>query len=156
MSEGNLRRLPLWRDCADRMRKQGLTYGQIFEAEFFEEALSCKRNTMEFLLAISSIRRDLESSGFYLSGRGGKGDRFSILPANKNHDQMRSFRAKARDSLRRGTILGTNTRLDELNAEDRAKHEKLLEIMGFERAMMQKSGTIKRYLGKKGKKLIGN
>jgi hypothetical protein len=122
------RRLPLWRTCIDRLRaEQLISYGQVIKSEFFERELECKRDSMEFGLAISSIRRELEADGFYLSGRGQKGNQFVILPPASNASVMNQYSRAAIDALRRGTILGTNTRIDLLSESERRRHEGVLD-----------------------------
>ncbi len=116
-------KLPLWKNCLDNMLAQGIEHGQTYQAEYFEEELHEKRDTMAFGLAVSEIRRSLEANGYYLSGRGQHGNQFIILPAESNADVMLSYNRAAIDALKRGVILGTTTRLDSLKAEDRRRHE---------------------------------
>lgn len=137
----NLIRLPLWKTCVDTMLKTGIEFGSVYKAEFFEEQLRCKRTDMKFSLAISQIRRRLESEGFYLSGQGLKGDSFVILEPNQNRDVMSSYSSKALDALKRGVILGTNTRMDLLSAEDRRRHESVLEKIAMRLMLCKKPKT---------------
>lgn len=129
--QAELVRLPLWRSCVEEMRKNGLAYGKTYDAAYFEERLRCARFEMRFGLAISEIRKALEVDGFYLSGRGLKGDSFIILEPARNVDVMANYSAAAMDALKRGVILGTNTRLDLLSAEERRKHESMLEKLAM-------------------------
>jgi hypothetical protein len=142
MSDNNdqTRRLPLWRSCLDEMRAMGMIHHQaIIPADFLEEKLSCKRNSLRFSLDVSSIRRELESDGFYLSGKGGHGRQFIIIPAAANSDVMGAYSRAALDALKRGVILGTNTRLDLLSESDRRKHEGLLERMAKKFVLVKRS-----------------
>lgn len=147
-------RLPLWKACVDSMLAAGVSYGQIYTAEFFEESLKCRRDEMQFGLAVSEIRRSLETKGFYLSGRGFKGDSFVILEPNKNRDVMKSYATAALDALKRGVILGTNTRMDLLSGEDRRKHESALEKMATRLVLMQRPKTFANLAKKNGAKLL--
>jgi hypothetical protein len=137
--QAELVRLPLWRDCAEKMLADGVDYGQTYPAEYFEERLRCKRDDMKFGLGVSHIRRALESKGFYLSGRGLKGSSFIILEPSDNKSVMTNYSAQALDALKRGVILGTNTRLDTLTAEERRRHESVLEKMAMRLVMMRKT-----------------
>lgn len=141
-------KLPLWKACLDAMRSEGLAYNKILPATFFEEWLKCERTSMPYSLSLSMIRRELESDGFYLSGRGQKGDSFIILPPENNRDVMAMYQRQALDALRRGVILGTNTRLDSLPAADRKKHESMLEKIATRCALMQRSGMIAKAIRK--------
>lgn len=140
-------RLPLWKNALETMRKQGLDYGATYTAEFFEKELRTTRDTMGFGLAISEIRRELEQDGYYLSGRGQKGDSFVILAPAANQSVMASYGRAAVDALKRGVILGTNTRLDSLSANERRKHEALLEKLAVRLALVKHSGKVARQLG---------
>lgn len=144
----NVIRLPLWKSCLDDMRQEGVNHGKTYTAEFFEDKLKCERNSMQFGLALSEIRRELEKDGFYISGRGQSGNQFVILPPENNQDVMAAYQRQALDALRRGVILGTNTRLDLLPSADRKKHESLLEKIAIRTALMQRSGTIAKIIKK--------
>lgn len=132
-------RLPLWKNALDEMRKEGITHGKTYDASFFEEQLKCERTDMRFGIAVSEIRRELEKDGFYLSGRGQKGNQFVILPPESNADVMLAYQRAALDALKRGVILGTNTRLDSLKDSDRRRHEALLQRMATKAVLMQRS-----------------
>ena len=151
---GEVIKLPLWKSCLDEMITAGLNYGQVFEASWFEHHLKCERDSMHFGLAISEIRRALEGKGYYLSGRGQKGNQFVILPPESNRNVMCSYQRAATDSLKRGVILGTNTRLDMLGEGDRRKHESTLEKMAFKMVLLNRSQSVKKVVMKHGPKLL--
>lgn len=135
-------RLPLWKSCLEDMLSAGVAHGNTYSAEFFEDKLKCARTDMRFGLAVSEIRRGLEVHGYYLSGRGLKGDSFIILEPAANQDVMRSYSSAALDALKRGVILGTNTRLDLLSDDDRRRHESILEKMAIRLVLMKRTKTI--------------
>lgn len=139
-------RLPLWKSAFEEMQKQGVHYGQTWPAEFFETYLRCKRDDMRFGLAISEIRRELEKEGFYLSGRGQNGNQFVVLQPENNVDVMAQYQRAAADALKRGVILGTNTRLDTLKDAERKRHESMLERMAVKSILLSRSGRIKSVL----------
>lgn len=137
----DLLRLPLWKTCVESMLAEGVAFGKTYTAEYFEQRLKCKRDEMKFGLMVSQIRRGLESSGFYLSGRGLKGDSFIILEPNRNKEIMGSYAAAALDALKRGVILGTNTRVDLLTDEERRRHESMLEKLACRLMLCRKPKT---------------
>lgn len=141
-------RLPLWKNVLDQMRAGGIAHGQTFETKWFEEKLRLDRDTMAFGLSISEIRRALEFDGFYLCGRGTKGESFVILPPAANQRVMESYAHEALDAMKRGVILGTNTRLDMLTALERQRHEKYLEKMAFRLQCVKHSESIRKMAGK--------
>lgn len=147
-------RLPLWRNVLEQMQTEVVEHGKVYDASFFEDGLKSKRDTMAFGLGMAEIRRQLEKDGFYLSGRGQKGAQFIIVPAAVNQDVMRAYQRQAIDALSRGVILGTNTRLDLLNAEERRKHESILEKMATRAALMAHSGAIAKMVLKENPSLL--
>lgn len=151
----NLTRLPLWKSCVESMLAEGVQFGKTYSAEYFEEKLKCGRFEMKFGLAVSQIRRRLESDGFYLSGRGLKGDSFIILKPNRNQDVMSSYASEALDALKRGVILGTNTRVDLLTDEERRRHESLLEKLAARMIFCKKTKTVLGVIEKHHKQLLG-
>ena len=147
-------RLPLWKSCLEQMQIGGVEYGKVYAAEFFEEHLRTKRDTMQFGLAVSEIRKCLEEQGFYLSGRGGKGDQWVILEPSSNVDVCQCYSRAATDALKRGVILGTNTRLDTLSIEQRRRHENVLEKMAVKLALIRSSQKVYKAIQKHEPKLL--
>lgn len=139
-------RLPLWRSALEELIKTGVNYSQTIPAEWMEERLKCKRDSMEFGLSVSQIRKGLEKLGFYLSGRGQKGNQFVILPPASNADVMENYARAASEALKRGVILGTNTRLDTLTSDERRRHEGMLERMAIKAALLQRSQSVFRVI----------
>lgn len=152
----DLLRLPLWKTCVEAMLAEGVVFGKTYTAEYFEERLKCKRDEMKFGLAVSQVRRALESSGFYLSGRGLKGDSFIILEPNRNQEIMGSYASAALDALKRGVILGTNTRVDMLTEEERRRHESMLEKLASRMMFCKKTKTILKVLKKEDGQLLSS
>jgi hypothetical protein len=137
-------RLPLWKNCLEAMIRDGVDHGKTYEAEFFENYFKTERTSMAFSLGVSQIRTALLEHGLFLSGRGQKGDQFVILDAASNTRVMENFQHQAAVALRKGVILGTNTRLDVLTDEERRRHESTLERLAIRSALMsRKIGAIK-------------
>ena len=140
-------RLPLWKNCYEEMLRDGVEYGNTYTAEFFEERLKAKRDSMTFGLDISKIRAALLSHGVFLSGRGQKGEQFIIVDAAANTAVMENFQSQAIKALRSGVILGTNTRVDVLTAEERRRHESTLEKLAIRSTWIsRKIPTLKKAL----------
>ena len=152
--QAELVRLPLWRSCAEAMLADGVDYGKTYSAEYFEQKLRCQRDEMAFGLGVSEIRRALECRGYYLSGRGLKGDSFIILEPNKNIKVLGSYSSYAVDALTRGVILGTNTRLDTLTVEERRRHESVLQKMAMRLTMIKKTAQVARAIARKDPELL--
>jgi len=137
----------------DDLKQSGVHYGQSIPAEWFEKRLRAGRDTMQFGLAVSEIRRELEKDGFYLSGRGQKGNQFVILPPSSNADVMDSYARAAADALKRGVILGTGTSMDTLNESERRRHEGTLERMQIKTALIQRSQAVQKVIREHAPKL---
>lgn len=143
------KKLPLWSSCVETLKTHAMVnYGQSIDAAFFEAELLCQRDSIEFSLAISQIRRELELDGFYLSGRGQKGNQFVILPPASNANIMDAYSRAALDALRRGVILGTNTRLDTLTESEKRRHEGILERLATRAALVARSSQIIKVINK--------
>ena len=140
ITENNMEvlRLPLWKNCYEEMLRDGVDYGRTYTAEYFEEMLKTKRDSMTYGLDVSKIRAALLSHGFFLSGRGQKGEQFVIVDASANTAVMENFQAQAIKALRSGVILGTNTRVDVLTDEERRKHESMLERLAIRSALISR------------------
>jgi hypothetical protein len=153
--ENQLRKLPLWQSCLQTIREKGMTfYGAVIESSFFEEQLSCDRNSAEFSLRISDIRHELLQDGFYLSARGQKGEQFVILQPAANAKVMNSFQRMASNALKRGVILGTNTRLDLLSEGERRRHEAILERLATRSILVSRAQQVIDVIAKHKPKLL--
>ena len=58
------------------------------------------------------------------------------------------------DALKRGVVLGTNTRLDALSEGERRKHEAMLERLALRHALVQRSEPIGAFIKKHDPKLL--
>jgi hypothetical protein len=131
-------KMPEWKSCLDDMRSGDMDYGKSWPTTFFEVRLKCQRDTMRFGLDMSRIRTKLLEEGYYLSGRGAKGERFEIVPAAANSQVMENLQADAARALAKGVILGTNTRIDLLTDAERRKHESMLEKLAVRAALFSR------------------
>ena len=138
-------KLPEWKSCYQDILNEGIDYGKTFTAEYFEEKLRCRRDSMQFGLDVSNVRTALLAHGFYLSGRGGKGEHFVVLEAAANSKVMENYQHAAAIALRKGVILGTNTRIDILTDDERRKHESMLEKLAVRAALFsRRTPTLKK------------
>jgi len=147
-------RLPLWKSCLDDMIASGIQFGNVYPTTYFEERLRLCRESLRFGLDISEIRKSLEHLGFYLCGRGQKGEQFVILPPEANADVMAAYSRAASQALTRGVILGTNTRLDTLSTEARRRHESMLTKLATKAALVSRPWKDVRELGVQTKKNV--
>lgn len=143
------RRLPLWKNCLDVMRQQGVEYGKEFSTAFFEAELSQPAHSMRFSIDISRIRRELEKDGFYLSGQGMNGHAFVVVPAADNHEVMKRYLRQSRDLTVRSVTLGSATALDQLTESERMRHMQVLERAQVRQALTGKTeGRIHKLVNK--------
>lgn len=62
-----------------------------------------------------------------------------ILDNAKNTDVMLGYQATALDYLKRGVILGTNTRLETLTESERRRHEAILARLAQKAALVSRN-----------------
>jgi len=149
-----VRRLPLWKNCLDSMRKIGIEYGSVFTADFFEAELSVPIKSIRFGVDVSRIRRELEREGFFLSGQGHNGQAFEIIPASQNHEVMGQYLRKSKDLTTRAVILGTNTNVGLLTESQKVRHAQKLERAQMRQALIAKERPIFRLIQKTAPSLI--
>lgn len=131
------RTLPLWRSFLSEARDVGrVSYGAVFTVAELETSLSCKKETIEFQLAVSSIRKELRREGKNLTARGQGGVAFVITQPDANYLEMQHLQRVAITSLQEGLILGSTTPLELLDAEARARHEATLAKIAVRTALV--------------------
>lgn len=144
---GEITRLPLWKACLDDMlASDAVHFGAIFKAEFFETRLKCQRDSMQFGLGISEIRRALEFKGFYLSGRGQGGSQYVVLPPEENQRVAGCYERDASDSLKRAVTLLVHTDTATLSDEQKRRHEFRLEKIGIKAALISRWRALSKVL----------
>jgi hypothetical protein len=115
-----------------------LVYGAFFSSSDMEIHLSCKENTAEFAFAISHIRRALRRSGQNFTARGQMGQGYQIAAPGTNHAEVSRLQHVALNAMREGVILGTETPLELLSAEERRKHEAVTEKLATRLALVNR------------------
>ncbi len=151
---GEIRRLPLWKNCLDTMHREGIEYGKRFTTKFFEEELSQSAPSIRFGIDVSRIRRELEKEGFYLSGQGLKGEYFEIIPAADNHMVMGRYLQEAKDKTKRAVTLGVSTPMDVLSPSEQTRHMQKLERAQIRQALITNEKPIQKLLQKTHPSLI--
>jgi hypothetical protein len=151
----SVRTLPLWIGLKDKLIADGVKAGDIFDAQYFENELSCKRDSREFGLAVHKIRMALEKKGLYLRGHVMRDKSLVILAPEKNVDIAIGTERMIRRRRERSIMLLGATDRTLLPPKIKALTEKVsmrIEI----RAMIEKrAARIHRYLTKKAPKLLG-
>jgi hypothetical protein len=129
-------RLPEWKHCLDKMIDLGIDYGAIFETKWLAQTMRMDPESMHFSLAISEIRKALRAEGKWLSGEGQNGARLVIRQPQDNYREVARLSRAAQTALVQGTILGTSTPVELLDANERRRHEAITERIAKRAALM--------------------
>ena len=148
------RKLPLWKGLLETIEEKGVEYGKTYSAAWFEEELSCKRDSREFGLAVHRIRVCLERKGFYLQGHTMKEGNLVILPPEKNIGIAKATERKIRKNRARSIHLLGSTDRELLPSKFRPQHEKMLMRITIRQMIEARAGRIHKYLKKKMPKLL--
>lgn len=146
----------MWSSCYEDMIAEGVHHGKVFPVEFFEERLHNKFGSVRFGFDIARIRRELETNGYYLSGRGMGGKGFVIVPPESNTAVCRHHRKIGFTRMKRGVILGNTTRTELMTEEQRRRHESQLERLAIQVALIDRSGAVARLVKKHNPRLLEN
>jgi len=122
MSE--LRTLPLWKGCLEKMRAAGMTFGSFWPVEFFEEELSAKQGSNEFTFALLALREAIKHGpeGFFLTQEQ-NGQIYRIKEAVEMVDHARNNDAQAVATMRysihcrRAVLANPQARLDDTHKQ---------------------------------------
>lgn len=153
--ENQTRKLPLWRGLLEAITSNGLEHGKVYQANYFENELSCKRDTREFGIATYRIRRALEEQGYYLQGHAMR-DGTMVIIAPDRHIGVVKNRERIRKSLiERNIALLANTNRKLLSSIGvQRKHEKTLERLKIKHLIEQRAGRIHKLLTIKAPKML--
>jgi hypothetical protein len=150
----NVRKLPLWKSLLEEIIESGVDYGKSYRATYFEQALSCDRDSREFGLAVHNIRVELEKLGYYLQGHVARDGSLVILPPEGNIKVAENVERKIRKNRQRAIGLLVSTKPQSLPFKFRRSHERLVLKMQIRQILENRAGTIHGYLRKKAPKLI--
>ena len=132
--ESSVERMPLWRGVLSEMIESA-THGDTLPVEHFEQKLRCSRDTVEFGISVSNIRKGLEHYGMSMTQKAGQ---MLILLPEDNARVMELFNFRALRSLKRAVILGSSTPLAGLTDSQKREHEKQLSKSAFRLALMRR------------------
>lgn len=149
-----VRTLPLWRGLLNELIAEGIEHGKIYDAERFEEALSCDRHTREFGLSVHSIRVELEKLGYYLQGHTVRDGKLVVLPPERNVTVARSFERKNQKNRCRAIALLGATKTELLPQKLRPYHTKMLMRLQIRQLLDARSKRIHKFLQKNAPKML--
>ena len=89
-------KLPIWKHCLEIMRGAGMTYGNRWRVEFFEEHLRCKRDSAQFAFEMLALKQAIEEEDGYYLQQIENGAAWSIPAAAEHEDVARGFEQKMR------------------------------------------------------------
>jgi len=127
--------------------------GSLIKAEFFENILGIKRNSMAFGMLIQEIRDALAYHGFYLSGAGHNGNAFEILDYSENQWIAKLKLQKGERQVERAFILLKHTPIDGLTSLQKKRHENTLREVSMKLAAIRRIKEIEQILTRNHKPL---
>lgn len=150
-------KLPLWRNCLENMREEGLNYGSTWTKEYFEEALRAKVGDSDFAFAMMALRQELEEQdGLYLKSEENYA-RFSVVAAPDHETVASKFDSKVRRYAVRSINLRSATLLNpkaELTEEERKKMEQNLERASVRLVLMSRAASVAKIVAEHAPKLL--
>ena len=152
-------RLPLWKNVLKNMRDDGLAYGKVWPASYFEAWLMCEHNSREFDFAMLSIKSQIETEDGYYLQSSNDGNLWSIPSAADHETVCERFDRNVKSFAIRAVLLRDSTLANptaQLTDQERAKMEKRMEIAGNRLALLNKTATITRAIKKRSPKLLDN
>ena len=123
MNNTETRRLPLWKAFIDNHE---IDFGSSWTSEYMASYLDEEIGTVNFGMAIVSIRKELHKRGMQLSSKGSNGTQYTIIQANENHGVMTGYQRKAMNAIKSSVVLGINTPRDMLSCDEQRRHENTL------------------------------
>lgn len=151
-----VRKLPLWKSCLQKMEEEGICYGKTYAVAWLEEQLSATLTDVSFGIGIYNLRVELEKRGFSLAGSPTKTGHYAIVPAKDNAAVMARMSRKGKRYFQRTVLLGSNTDMSELTPEEKKRHQSVLERARLRVALIDREKTLKRFLAKHAPRLLGS
>jgi hypothetical protein len=150
-------KLPLWRTCLKEMREAGFSYDSTWPTEYFEKALHCARDEVQFAFEMLSLRKEVEiEDGYYIRSEE-NGKRWIITSAPGHEDIAAGFDTKLRRyavrsvNLRSATLMNPKAQLSDV---ERARMEKNLEKASVRLVLLSRSVSIAKDVMKHNPKLL--
>lgn len=150
-------RLPLWKRCLEQMRAEGLGYGKVWKAAFFEEVLRTPRTRPQYSFEMMELKQAIEKEDGYYLQSSESGELWSI-PQAPDHEWVcqRIERGIRRDAvrvinLRSATLLNPTAELEE---GDRMRMEHNLEKAATRLVLMARQKSVVKALQAAAPKLL--
>lgn len=151
-------RLPLWKNCLEKMRSEGMTFGTFWTADFFERELRCKLGSSEFDFSMLSISQDIKWSGEgYVLKSERYGQVWRIAEAKEIEDIAKGVDAAVKRGLRYAVELREATLNNTKAVLDDEQRKRLIadkEKAAWRLLMVSKAGTIKKLISQKSPNLL--
>lgn len=149
--------LPLWKNVLEEMREEGITYGKVWKADFFETRLRCPRTDQRFDFAMMQIKQAIEiEDGYYLGSFENKA--IWKIPESPNHEDVtQGFESKLRRYAIRAINLRSATLCNpaaDLTTEQRRRMESNLEKASFRLLLISRQASIVKELQKNSPRLL--
>jgi hypothetical protein len=136
------------------MIREGIDYGKVYDAQRFEDELSCKRDTREFGLAIHKIRMELEKLGYYLQGKVESAGLLIVVKANQNVQIAKSAEHRIFKTRRRSINLLRATAVQVLTDKEKTTHTKALERIELRLMIEIRAGKVAKFIREKAPALL--
>ena len=138
------------------MIDDGIKYGKVYKAEEFEEELECLRDSLQFNIAVSNIRMELEQLGFYLEGHIDATGRLEIVKPKKHRHIVKLRESRMRRLRRRSIILMMETDMKALPKKDHKAHMQTLEQLQIKELIERHNRKVQQVLKKNSPRLLEN
>jgi len=139
---------PLYKNVIYILEEQGVNFKTVIKVPWLEEQLQSRCKTVQFNGAVHKIRRHFIPHGMFLTCRGQRGEQYIFAEPGYNHAIIAQMQAKAFRALKTGTILGTNTPMDSMDAEEAKRHERALAQISLRLAFVRKPQTTLKLINK--------
>lgn len=150
-------KLPLWKNCLEKMRAQGFGYGSSWPVDFFEGELRRKRDEQQFAFEMMALKQALEEEDGYYLESSESGKLWSIPAAAAHEDVAKSFEHKMRRysvrsvAIRAATLTNASATLTDA---ERQKMEANLERASTRLVLLARQQSIVKKLKQQSPKLL--
>lgn len=147
----------MWKNCLEKMRASGFTYGASWSAKFFESELRMSKDTAQFAFEMMALKEAIEKEdGFYL--RSSENGLMYDIPTAFGHEDIstRLERGIRRDAvrvinLRSATLANPDATLSQ---SERCKMEGNLAKAATRLILISRSSAIEKIIRKSSPKLL--
>ena len=138
-------KLPLWKNCLEIMRADGLDFGKSWPVKFFSEHLKCEPDSAQFQFEMLSLKQALEDDDGYYLQQTNSGKSWAIPLAGEHEDVAKTFERKLRRYAIRSISIRSSVLSNpkaELSESDRQKMEGGLDRAQFRLLMLTRQRPI--------------